>query len=399
MLALGLALEARGHAVTVLAGANFQDWIESAGLRFRPGLDMEAVMQSPEGVLWAESSDRPMRQLQMMKAIMERHREAIFDAIESAAEGAELLLSGMMTAPQALTQAEVRGTPLIQIALCPMEPTRSGEASMMAPRSRAWSSFNRLAGLFSQRVFWSAIGPTHNLFRARHGLAASSLGQWRRDTTLTPTLMAISPHVTPPASDWQSPTTVTGFWFLDDADAWQPSPELETFLGAGPAPVYVGFGSMSSSAPEQTASLIAQAARESGQRIVLAAGWTEGMPDLDEEQVFVLSSAPHSWLFPRCAGVIHHGGAGTTAAALRAGRPCWVVPHMSDQPYWGRRMHELGVGLAPTPRHKITTERLTHALRALGTRGALHEQAEALGAEVAAENGVERAVEAIAALV
>jgi UDP:flavonoid glycosyltransferase YjiC (YdhE family) len=108
--------------------------------------------------------------------------------------------------------------------------------------------------------------------------------------------------------------------------------------------------------------------------------------------VLVLNSVPHAWLFPRMAGVVHHGGAGTTAAGLRAGVPSLLIPHAADQPYWARRTKELGVGADPIPRKKLTVERLAEGIRSMVSEPAIRESAAKLGEAIRAENGVATAV-------
>lgn len=114
--------------------------------------------------------------------------------------------------------------------------------------------------------------------------------------------------------------------------------------------------------PERLTRIVLRAACESGQRVLLAAGWGGLAATELPRYAYILKSAPHDWLFPRCAAVIHHGGAGTTAAGLRAGKPTLVCPFFGDQPFWGRRVHELGVGPRPIPQKKINIENLAQAM-------------------------------------
>ncbi|MCP4593378.1 MAG: glycosyltransferase family 1 protein, partial [bacterium] len=154
----------------------------------------------------------------------------------------------------------------------------------------------------------------------------------------------------PKPSDWGEQAHVTGYWFLDHVSDWQPPADLVRFLESGPPPVYVGFGSMMSRRAEQTTRITLDALKQSGQRGLIATGWGAlSQSDLPDE-VFLIESVPHDWLFPRTAAVVHHGGAGTTGAGLRAGVPGIVVPFGGDQPFWARRVEALGVGPAPIPR-------------------------------------------------
>lgn len=159
---------------------------------------------------------------------------------------------------------------------------------------------------------------------------------------------------------------------------------------AGPPPVYVGFGSMGSRNPEETADLILDALARAGQRGIIHAGWG-GLRRVDlPDSVLMVDGVPFSWLFPRVAAVVHHGGAGTTSAGLRAGGPSVVVPFFGDQPFWGQRVADLGAGPAPIPRKKLTAERLAEAIRAAVTDEAMRQRAADLGAKIQAEDGIAR---------
>ncbi|MGH2899823.1 MAG: glycosyltransferase, partial [Solirubrobacteraceae bacterium] len=184
--------------------------------------------------------------------------------------------------------------------------------------------------------------------------------------------------------------------FLDRAPGWRPSGELEAFLAAGPPPICVGFGSMPSANPEETAELFTKALSRAGLRGILLTGWG-GLATRAElpETVFALESAPHDWLFPRVAAVVHHGGAGTTAAALRAGVPALVVPFIADQRFWGHRVSALGAGIGPFARKKLAVEPLSAALWALVENPQYRIRAVEIARELAREDGVARAIAAL----
>lgn len=110
------------------------------------------------------------------------------------------------------------------------------------------------------------------------------------------------------------------------------------------------------------------------------------------DTVFRVDSIPHAWLFPRVAAVVHHGGAGTTAAGLRAGVPSIVIPFFGDQPFWGQRLAELGVGLAPIPRKQLTAERLADAIDRAVTDQSMRQRAADLGTKIRGEDGIAHAV-------
>jgi sterol 3beta-glucosyltransferase len=205
-------------------------------------------------------------------------------------------------------------------------------------------------------------------------------------------LSAYSPSIIPHPTDWPATVAVTGYYFLDAQTDWQPSPALQAFLAAGAPPVYIGFGSMAGRNPEQLATLVLEALAQSGQRGLLLTGWGGLRPETVPDSVFVVNSAPHGWLFPRMAAVVHHGGAGTTAEGLRAGVPTVIVPFVFDQPFWGARVNALGLGPAPIPQKKLTADRLAHAIRVAVTDSGMRQRAKACGAAIRAENGIGNAV-------
>lgn len=204
-----------------------------------------------------------------------------------------------------------------------------------------------------------------------------------------------SPIISPKPPDWGNNIHLTGYWFLDPAPDWQPPAQLVEFLEAGAPPVYIGFGSMANRAPLKMAQLAQEALERSGQRGILAAGWG-GLDNTNlPATIFALDSVPHTWLFPRMAAVVHHGGAGTTAAGLRAGVPSILVPHMGDQPFWAKRVTELGVGPRCIPRRKLTSGRLAAAINIATTDQNLRAKAAALGERIRSEDGVARMIEVI----
>jgi UDP:flavonoid glycosyltransferase YjiC (YdhE family) len=207
-----------------------------------------------------------------------------------------------------------------------------------------------------------------------------------------PVLYGYSSHVIPKPSDWGEDTHVTGYWFLDPVDEWTPPAALIEFLEAGPPPVFIGFGSMSSRKPEETTDLIVEAVGRARQRAIILSGWGGLQRSSVPDTVFMVDSVPYPWLFPRVSAVVHHGGAGTTSAGLRAGVPSMVIPFFGDQPFWGQRVAALGVGPEPVPRKKLSVERLAQAIEEAVTDERMGRRAAELGAKIRAEDGIGRAV-------
>jgi sterol 3beta-glucosyltransferase len=184
---------------------------------------------------------------------------------------------------------------------------------------------------------------------------------------------------------------ITGYWFQDALPEWKPPGDLEAFLDNGEPPVYVGFGSMSGRSPETLAAIVLEALAMSGRRGLLLTGWGGMQVMKVPENVFVISAAPHNWLFPRMAAVVHHGGAGTTAEGLRAGVPSVIVPFIVDQPFWGSRVNALGVGPEPIPAKNMTADKLAEAIRVATSDQDMKRRAAELGKAIRAEDGLANA--------
>lgn len=207
-----------------------------------------------------------------------------------------------------------------------------------------------------------------------------------------PVLYGFSRHVVPLPTGTDRSRFATGYWVLPTTEGWAPSSELEAFLARKGTVVTIGFGSMASRDAEALTRLVLGAVRSAGVRAVLVAGWGGLKASTTGDDVFFADSLPHEWLFPRMAAVVHHGGAGTTGTALRAGVPSVVVPFTMDQPFWGSRVEALGAGPKPIPRKSLTEQRLADALRAATGDAPMRERAAALGAQLRAEDGVAEAV-------
>jgi sterol 3beta-glucosyltransferase len=223
----------------------------------------------------------------------------------------------------------------------------------------------------------------------------SATNDYRINGRPVPILYNYSSHVVPVPDDWDRPAYVTGFWFLDEQDDWQPPADLVEFLDAGTAPVYVGFGSMVANDPQRMTRTAIAALEKAVQRGVIATGWG-ALGDLDvPPTIFKLKDAPHEWLFPRMAAVVHHGGAGTMAAGLRAGKPTVICPFIADQPFWGNAVCRQGFGPRPIPQKKLSVDNLADAIRIAATDAGMRERACTVGEQLTAEDGVANAVDVI----
>jgi len=392
-LALAAGLQQVGHRVTLTAPHSFAKWIQSYGVEAHPvRFNPQEVMQN------LTKSKNPFQAMRTMREVMETGvMEALEDCWQAAQTTDFLIQSG--TGSNALEIASTRGIPVAFAYVVPVTPTRAFPMFMLPFRRSLGGRYNYLTHTFIQGFLWRSVGgPTANRWRTRLGLptwrSAADMQQYARRLGV-PSLHGYSPSLIPKPPDWDARQHVTGYWFLDAQPDWQPPEDLRRFLESGPPPVYVGFGSMSHKDPERQTRLAVQALELSGQRGVLSSGWG-GMTRLSASpDVFFVDDVPHAWLFPRMAVVVHHGGAGTTSAGLRAGVPGVVIPFGGDQYAWAERVVKAGVGLQAAGIKKLTVEKLAHAIYTAGNDSAMRTRAAALGKRIRTENGIARAVEII----
>ncbi len=396
LTALGLGLQARGHNVRLLVGANFRAWVESRGLATATtGVDMQGMMDSRWGREWSERGANPIQQLRAMQGLIDEFGWELAQDVWRACQGATALIGSFTTDPIVTSMAERLGVPQISALLQPATlATRDGAAAMDAPRPNRVSWLNYLTSRFLvEPVGWRLNRRlVSRLRRDVLNLPPQNWRSYRAAFGRALVLLGYSRHVIPQPADWPPNVHTTGYWFLPGEEEWEPPAALADFLAVGPPPVCLGFGSMTASDPAQLTDLLVRATKRSGQRAVLLSGWA-GLGDATlPPEIFPLAAAPHGWLFPRMAAVVHHGGAGTTAAGLRAGVPSILVPHLGDQFHWGRRIAALGLGPTPIPRRKLTTEHLGDAIRQAATDAGMRQRAREIGAKIRTEDGVREAV-------
>ncbi|MDQ1287122.1 MAG: sterol 3beta-glucosyltransferase [Actinomycetota bacterium] len=392
-LALARGLAERGHRPRLAGPARSAALAAAHGIPFHPLDDASLDLQD----LVAQKGTRAaLTAARTVKPLLRRMLDTAATAIRD--EEADLVVHH----PKALAGphlAEALGVPAITATLLPLYVPTSEFPLPMLPARAVPAPLARP----SWRLVAAIDAPYRGLLRA-----------WRRDvldlparsrTTFMTTpdggpapvpLHAWSRHLLPAPADWPKAARPLGYWLAPAPETWVPPAPLREFLDAGEPPVYLGFGSMVGRDPAGLARTVLDAVRRSGRRAVLATGWGGLRPgdsprDSPGDDVLVLDQVPHDWLFPRCAAVVHHGGAGTVAAAARAGRPQVIRPMLADQPFWAGRVHGLGLGPAPLAR-RVDAGRLAAALTGVGD-AALVERCRAMGEALRAEDGVAAAVD------
>lgn len=391
-LALAVGLQRAGHEVTLAAPQTFAGWTQSYGVnvapvRFNPQDAMQKLGQTHGG-------------LRALSAMLKIVRAGMVDAqadVWRAAQDADFFIQSA-TGIGAMEMAALRGIPVAFAYLFPFAATRNFPMFWLPFRFSLGGGYNLLTHKLMSRLLWRFGSSLNNQWRTRLGLRP-----WRSERELfayarslnTPFLYGYSPHLLPQPADWDSQQHVTGYWFLPAAADWQPPAALCQFLESGPLPVYVGFGSIRLKNAERQTQVVLQALALSGQRAVLAAGWGGLKQVSAPTNVCFVEDVPHDWLLARVTTVVHHGGAGTTAAGLRAGIPSIIVPFGGDQWSWADLVVKSGVGLRVGSGHRMTAEKLAAAIDTAVTDSTLRTRAAALGTKIRAENGVGQAIELI----
>lgn len=399
-VALGKGLQAAGFAVRIVTSIDFERLVLDAGLDFcSTGESIEEMIQSDQ---WRQTLEGGnfLAIVNQMNREMTKRAKSVASVLPGQIADVDLMIAGLGGLMGAFSIAEKLDIPIIQAYLYPLTPTREF-AGPLTPNLPLGKTLNPLSFQVTRQMLWQSGRVGDAATRRELNMPRGSL--WGPFSLLRkrqiPVLYGYSRHVLPHPSDWDTTNHVTGYWFLDAHEDWMPPEDLLEFLNAGDPPVYVGFGSMGNRNPAEAAEITLQALQRAGQRGVLAAGWGGLSPADVPESVYMISSIPHSWLFPRMAAVVHHGGAGTTAAGLRAGIPSIVIPFMGDQPYWGQRVAALGVGPRPIPRRKLTVEALEAAIGQAIHDSQMRQRARKLGESIRNERGVDNAVAIIRKLV
>ena len=394
-VALGQGLARAGYPVRIATSDNFAALVRDAGLEFRPlTADFQAMLDADRSI-----ADRGLDLRAMARTFRDRYAEWAKHWVAeglAASEGASLLIGVSNAIQLAKALSEARGLPFAVARLQPLTPSRILPPIVLAGGRERLPGFVSL-GLYRaiHLLVWYVMQPAINdIVRPQLGLARYAwhgphLGRHRQQEK---TLNGYSAALLPRPADWPESSQVTGYWFLDQAQ-WEPGDALRRFLADGEKPVYVGFGSMVNQDAAAFTRTVLDAVVRSGRRAVLATGWggLDGADGAHEGNIFFLRHAPHDALFPQMSAAVHHGGAGTTAAALRAGIPSVVVPFYGDQPFWARCLQRRGVAPPAVDRKRLTAASLAEAIAAT-QQPSMQEAAASLGRTVRAEDGVGEAL-------
>ncbi len=399
LIALGVGLKAAGVTVRLATHADFADAVRAQALEYFPLEGHAAAFFSgPAGDAFRETVRRPEQFRRLFDNYLSVFLNRFLADVWDACRDADVILSWSRCAP---ALAERLRVPVFVVALNPVlhlptaafpNPFQGSDVSDPATNWRTW----RLA-LPALRIGERQVDEWQ-----QKALGLPPL-RWRRDLRhlrQLPHLLGYSTAVLPRPDDWPSTAHVTGYWFLDaNTDHYQPGDALRAFLDAGEPPVAIGFSSQVGKNAAAITEAVVEAVADAGVRALLITGFG-GIKRADfPGNMLPVATVPYEWMLPRVSALVHHGGAGSTASALRFGVPNGAVTFGFDQPLWGQRIQAIGAGPAPIAASTLTTASLSHMLRELTTNQALRAGAEAVGRQLRSEDGIASAVSTILAAV
>lgn len=408
-VALSLGLQKAGHEVTLCTSENFRSFVSEYGLSSSYVFDDVMALMNTDA--WRGILDDTTSTWRRIKCFIElsklaspmqmRMLDELWQAVETSRPDVIVYHPKAYGVPHF---AERLGMKAILGILVPgFVPTRAFPAvGFGVPEWKLGSWYNYGSSWLANGLTSLGVGKYIKQWRKAQGMPALAR---RVDTAKMPdgrpipVVHGYSGHVMPVPNDWPAHVSVSGYWFLDQPKAWEPPESLTAFLNAGDPPVYIGFGSMSGPKTAHVSRIVVEALQKANVRGLLATGWGGLEANQLPETIHKIDMAPHDWLFPRMAGIVHHGGAGTTAAALRAGRPSLVCPFAMDQPFWGRRVHALGAGPAPIKQRAISVKTFAPALHDLANNLEYRKNSAAIGEKLRNEDAIGNAVRFIEAQV
>jgi vancomycin aglycone glucosyltransferase len=380
ILALARELCVRGHTARLCVAPNFREWVEGFGIECVPiGPDLKQFTVINAGA-WPSP--------EQMQALAEQSIRDQFRVLQDAARGCDVIVAAGALQIATRSVAELLNIPYVFVAYAPVAfPSADLAPARTIPRQTVSSTEADNRALWKAEAHsWNArFLTTLNEERAKLGLAAVDdvMRHIFTDEPWLATDAAVGPA--PPNSELH--IVQTGAWFMPDTAPLPTS--LRHFIDQGEPPIYFGFGSMRGA--DQAARTLIEAARALGRRSILSQGWSNLAPIDADMDCISIGDINHAELFKRVAIVVHHGGAGTTQAAARAGCAQVIIAHSYDQFYWAQRVHESGIGIQGPARDRLTTdgliESLCTALQSDATRQAqlLASQIEQHGVQIAAQ--------------
>lgn len=403
-VALGRGLARAGYQVRLACPARFESFILENDLAFAPLAGDPAILTSD---LSDNAGTSYIRTIPAMLKYALPVAAQVFEDCRQACQDADGIIHSFLMSVAGHETALALGVPDLSALIFGVFSPTGTFPNPMFPSLPLGSAYNRLTHIIFDRSYWWGSKLGYGWLRRRyhhlpplHGwpfTAKSNQFRSQRHLRPVPVLYGFSPSILPQPADWGDHLHLTGYWFLD-RPSWSPPAELLCFLESGPPPVFIGFGSTITRKAGPLTRIALEALARSDQRGLLLTGWG-GLKQVDipagllaNNRVLAIEQTPFDWLFPRMAALVHHGGMGTTAEGLRAGKLAITVPFTADQPFWGKHLHHLGLSPAPLTPRRITADRLATLIQETVANDDMARRVSLVGQSIRAEDGIGRAV-------
>lgn len=391
-MALAHGLQGAGHQVTIaytsVDGKDYAEYAAAGGFVAVRAYDGFKAELNPVLEDIVRTND-PMKQFVLvMQEYFDPALEAMYAASQQLCTDNDIVI-GHMVNHTLLTAAELSGRPRVSVALAPLA-MHTKEIPLFGPNLGKF--FNGLTWKLGDYVGRKKMFAHAEALRIREGLPPLKSLQEQLYISKDLTLIASSPALSPRRADWADYIHLCGDLHYPQDDhpiAWPPG--LQDFLQSGPPPVYMSFGSLTKYQAESFDTLMTEAVALAGCRAIIQSDW----PGKASPDIFRCGRAPHAQVFPHCAAIVHHGGAGTSHSSARSGRPSIVVEHAFDQQFWGDELRRAGVAGTVLHRNTVTPDQLADALRATLQSDVMQQRAAEIGRAMQQEDGVARAIQLI----
>lgn len=388
-LNFAISLKNLGYSVRLSAPIDFRDWILGHELEYAP-IGLEHIKNLLEATQQANLLEFNIFKIRKTLSFFKQYiKDVLITTLPNAADNTDMIIAHV-SLPACSDLAESKNVPLIYISTVPLAPTKTRPNIMMPLKfgpisGNIYNQITHLPVRFS-RLFYSSI---YKELRKKLNLPPNSIftPAFQKTGIPVPILHIYSQFLHPRPNDWPKTAQIIGYSFNDhEGESWQPPEDLAQFLKEGEPPIYIGFGSMIPQEERELTELICQAVEKANVRALISKGWAELTPLSHSKKILSLGPMPHHRLFPLCKAVVHHGGAGTTAAGLRAGCPTLICPFAFDQPFWGQIIAEKKLGPAPIKLKDLTVENLAASLMDINTNPEYQENAKQISVKINQEN-------------
>jgi sterol 3beta-glucosyltransferase len=393
-LALAEGFVRVGHSARLAAPAAY------AALAAKSGVEYVPLPGDPERLSAAmvqQAGGNPLRMIGVMARFVFPLAAEVFLRLRETAPKSDAIVHSFLLTHAGYELGRALGVPDYSAQMFPMFAPTSEFAAPGFPDWPHSGTFRRLTHALFNNIFRHGGGMLYGLVRRGHPEFPPLTG-WpfsANQPRVTPLLFGFSRHVIPRPAEWPSFAHITGYWQRDGPREENVPADLRRFIAAGAPPVYFGLGSAIPLDAFRLAEIAVDALRRTGQRGVFLTGKTNFFPGAETHDIFPIESMAHHWLFPRMSAVVHHGGAGTTGAGLRAGIPNILIPFTADQPFWAERVRLLRAGPEPIPQRKLTADRLATAIDQALHDTPMRDRCRELGRKLDAEDGVQVAVDLV----